>query len=141
MLLLTNMTVKGKNTCLRILKTYLSRWRIEESYRFQKVQFKLENIRVQSLNSIRALVFLANVAAGLIAVLANKEGESILVAEILTMALRLHGMPKLALYAVADGIRNIMQQAACGIAAALAKPPPSAQMSLFEPGAFIYSAA
>lgn len=141
MLLLTNLPILGKNTCLRVLKTYLCRWRIEECYRFQKNQFKLENIRVRSLASIRALVFLQTVVAGLVAMLGNKEGESALVGEVLAHALRLHEIPDFNLYAVADGIHNIMQHATRGISSAFSRPPRSRQMSFFKSGAFSHSAA
>ena len=141
MLLLTNMPILGKETCLRVLKSYLCRWRIEEYYRFIKNQFHLENIRVRSLASVRSLVCLTTILAGWIVMFANKQGQSMLVEQILLKALRLGDIPKFTLYAVADGIYNILKSASCGISAALAKPPRSQQLSLFEPHAFNYSAA
>jgi len=141
MLLLTNLPIFGKETCLRVLKTYLCRWRIEEYYRFKKNQFHLENIRVRSLESIRSLVFLLTVLSGWIAMFANKEGASLLVAEVLSKALRLFDIPKFTLYAVADGIFNILKSASRGISAALVQKRRSQQLSLFEPYAFNYSAA
>jgi len=138
---MTNMPVDGRNTCLRVVKTYLCRWRIEEFYRFIKDQFHLENIRVRKLSSIRSLVFLLTVLAGWIAMLANKEDESILVKEILVKALRFFKPPLFNLYAVADGIKNIMKFATRGISAALSIPPRSQQLTFFEPNAFNYSSA
>ncbi|MCL1792179.1 MAG: transposase [Peptococcaceae bacterium] len=141
MLLLTNLPIQGKGTCLRVLKTYLCRWRIEENYRFIKNQFHLENIRVRSLASVRSLVFLITVLTGWIVIFANKRGSSMLVEEVLNRALRLFEIPNFTLYAVADGIYNIMKFATRGISAALSKPPRSQQLSLFNPYAFNYSAA
>ncbi len=42
MKLLTNHSIKGKDDVLRILKSYITRWRIEELFRVQKEEFQLE---------------------------------------------------------------------------------------------------
>lgn len=49
MKLLTNHTIKGKKDVLRILKAYITRWRIEELFRVQKQEFQLEKVRTMSL--------------------------------------------------------------------------------------------
>ena len=141
MLLLTNLNIHGKGSCLRVLKSYLCRWRIEECYRFIKNQFHLENIRVRSMESVRSMVFLLSVLTGWLVMLADKQGHSMLLEEVLVNALRLHEIPNFTLYAVADGIYNILKSASRGISAALSKPPRSQQLSLFNPYAFNYSAA
>jgi hypothetical protein len=139
MLLMTNLPIQDKDSCLRVLKSYLCRWRIEECYRFIKTQFNLENIRVQSMASIRSLVFLVTILTGWIVMFANKQGHMLLVQEVLVNALRLNNIPNFLLYAVADGIKNIMKRATCGIAAILTKPPKSQQLSFFIPSNFSYS--
>ncbi len=56
MFLLSNLkTQEKKKLCHIITKVYLLRWRIEEYFRFKKQQFKLEDLRVMSLESIRDL--------------------------------------------------------------------------------------
>ena len=141
MLLLTNLPVQGKNTCLRVLKTYLCRWRIEECYRFAKNQFDLEDIRVLSMDSICSLVFILSVLSGWIAMFANKDDEMLLLKEVLGRAKRVHGIPQFTLYAVADGIFDILKFASHGIRFALLHPPRSQQLSLFKPSRFNLSAA
>ena len=42
------------------------RWRIEEYYRFKKNQFKPEDLRVRSLNSIRNLDLILMIVVGYI---------------------------------------------------------------------------
>ncbi|MCL1919418.1 MAG: transposase [Peptococcaceae bacterium] len=141
MLLLTNLAIQGKTTCLRVVKTYLCRWRVEEYYRFKKNQFDLENIRVLSMDSISSLVFLQSVLSGWIAMFANRQGESLLLTEVLERAMRVYEIPQFSLYAVADGIYGILKGAVKGIRFALLHPPISQQLSLFKPSAFILSAS
>ncbi len=56
-------------------KVYLTRWRIEEYYRFKKQQFKFEDLRVRSMNSIRNLVLLLTIALGYIGFISEKYEE------------------------------------------------------------------
>ncbi|HJB22880.1 MAG TPA: hypothetical protein H9946_01895 [Candidatus Jeotgalibaca pullicola] len=42
MKLLKNLEIKGKPDVLRVLKEYITRWRIEELFRVQKQEFGLE---------------------------------------------------------------------------------------------------
>ena len=42
------------------LKAYIMRWRIEEMFRVQKNEFKLESIRVRSLKKLNRLFFLVS---------------------------------------------------------------------------------
>lgn len=115
-LLLTNMDANGKQKSLRVLKTYLCRWRIEEYYRFKKVQFDLENIRVLSLKSIKTLNLLVSILTGWLAVLSAKRGDSQLLDHIFKCAKRIYDIPQFTLYAVADGIFEILSKTVTGIA-------------------------
>lgn len=57
MLLISNLKMQEmKKLCHIITKVYLSRWRIEEYFRFRKQQFELDDLRVMSLQFIRNLV-------------------------------------------------------------------------------------
>lgn len=64
MKLLTNLEVKGKSDVLRILKGYITRWRIEELFRVQKQEFGLEKIRTMSMNSLQILYHTMNYLIG-----------------------------------------------------------------------------
>src|SRR5690625_5981266 len=55
MKLLTNHSSKGKDDVLRILKSYITRGRIEELFRVQKEEFQLEKTRTMTLSSLRIL--------------------------------------------------------------------------------------
>lgn len=55
MKLLTNKVITSKADVLRIVKSYLTRWRIEELFRVQKQEYHLEKIRTLSLNSLQLI--------------------------------------------------------------------------------------
>ena len=67
MMLITNLKSDDKRICTAICKVYLMRWRIEEYFKFKKQSFDFENIRVQSLKSIRNLDLLLTIAIGYVA--------------------------------------------------------------------------
>ncbi|HSH24710.1 MAG TPA: transposase [Massilibacterium sp.] len=64
MKLLTNHSIKGKDDVLRILKSYITRWRIEELFRVQKEEFQLEKTRTMTLSSLRILYTILNCIIG-----------------------------------------------------------------------------
>ncbi|WP_440897042.1 transposase [Amphibacillus sp. Q70] len=64
MKLLTNHIIKSKKDVLWILKGYITRWRIEELFRVQKQEFKLEKIQTMLLSSLRILYTLLNCIIG-----------------------------------------------------------------------------
>ncbi len=115
MLLITNLNPKDKMLSLTILKVYLKRWRIEEYFRFKKQQFDFENIRVRSINSIRAMNLLLSITIGFIAMLSQKGKENILVLLILKISKRIYDIPKFDYYALSDGIYTILQKTKTGI--------------------------
>ena len=55
MMLATNRPILGKDDVVEICRMYLSRWRIEEYFRFKKQHFGFENFRVRSLKAINSL--------------------------------------------------------------------------------------
>ena len=57
MMLLTNVAVKSQGV-MRILEIYLTRWKCEESYRFIKQAYNLEDVRVLSYTALRNMMVL-----------------------------------------------------------------------------------
>lgn len=55
----------------KIIRAYMSRWRIEENFRFKKQQYELENIRVRTLKAINTLNMLLMMHIGHIGMLAE----------------------------------------------------------------------
>ncbi len=74
-MLATNKVIKGKEDVVNIVRTYMSRWRVEEYFRFKKQHFGFENFRVRSLRSINNLNRLLTYAIGILGILAEKNEQ------------------------------------------------------------------
>lgn len=131
MMLITNLKSDDKRLCTAICKVYLMRWRIEEYFKFKKQSFDLENIRVQSLKSIRNLDLLLTIAIGYVAEISGKSDNIKLRAEIVEVSKRLFGVPNFIYYAVADSIFEILKAVKSGIGRFFNLPACDAQLSLF----------
>jgi len=88
MMLITNLQSDDKRLALTITKVYLMRWRIEEYYAFKKQQFKLEDLRVRSLNSIRNLDLFLSIAIGYIGLMSAKGKDDRAVMELIEISKR-----------------------------------------------------
>lgn len=62
LILLSNRKVHSKEDVVRLTLNYISRWKIEEFFRFKKVEFGLENFRVKSLISINNICYFLDLA-------------------------------------------------------------------------------
>lgn len=78
MILITNKPLSKKEEIAQTVYRYSSRWRIEEYFRFKKVELGFENFRVKSLDSINNLTFSLDIAIMLLAVIVE-EGSPYLV--------------------------------------------------------------
>src|SRR5690625_2791060 len=66
MMLATNKTIRGKEDVIQMVRTYMSRWRIEEYFRFKKQHFDFENFRVRRMSSINNLNQFLTYAMGML---------------------------------------------------------------------------
>jgi len=106
MMLLTNVEDK---TAQEIIEIYLTRWKCDESYRFLKTSYNLEDVRVRSYVGLRNIVvFLLAVFYFLAVILGERFQVSILVKKILEKAKRFFQIPEFKFYALADGIYWIL---------------------------------
>lgn len=55
LLIITNRTVNNAHDARQVASDYLSRWRIEEYFKFKKQEFKIEDVRVRSLNGLKLM--------------------------------------------------------------------------------------
>ena len=132
MMLITNLKSDDKRLCTAVCKVYLMRWRIEEYFKFKKQSFDFENLRVQSLKSIRNLDLLLTIAIGYVAELSGKSENIKLRTEIIEVSKRLFGVPSFVYYAVADGIFEILKFVKSGIDKFFSALENNGQLLLFD---------
>jgi hypothetical protein len=94
-----------------IAQIYLTRWKMEETFRFLKQSYNLEDIRVMKYQRLKNLVVLVMAAAYFAATfLGQKRKLRILCEKLLILSQRFFGIPPFRFYALADGIKKILSQ-------------------------------
>ena len=83
MKLLTNLEYAKKDDVIKIVRLYLSRWRIEEHFRGKKQAYDFENMRVRTLKSINNLNMLLTIPLGYMAMVSDKIDKKLLVIKII----------------------------------------------------------
>lgn len=110
MMLLTDERVKKSRKSLwRIIESYITRWSIEETIRFIKQSYNLEDIRLltyRRLQNMMALILAVSYFA--MVYLGIKTKLRVLARHVLKAARRLFGIPDFRFYALADGIRELL---------------------------------
>jgi hypothetical protein len=125
---------KNRATLWWVVEAYLSRWRIEETIRFSKQSYAIEDVRVLGYQSLRNLMALVLVAMffGMVH-LGTQTKLSVLCHHAMRAGKRLFGVPDFRYYTIADGIREIL-----GRSQVRPFPPPaperpkSAQLDLLD---------
>jgi hypothetical protein len=121
MLLLTNVPVaKNRKKLWFIVNAYLTRWLVEETIRFIKQSYHLEDIRVLDYERLRNLTALVLAAAYFSAVwLGESLKLAVLATRVTKIAQRFFGVPDFHYYALADGIATLLSR----LGEWLRKPP------------------
>lgn len=117
MLLLTNKKVSCKEDVIRIVRCYMSRWRVEENFRLKKQKYGWEDMRVRSLCAINTLNLLLMMHIGHIAMLADKIDTNLYVIKVIERSKALRKDMCLWGYQIADGMKVILGYAQKGIRA------------------------
>lgn len=118
MFLLTNipLNVHDKNQIWQVIEIYLTRWKCDESYRYIKQSYNLEDIRVRSYIAIKNMIALVLAVAYFATVYLGKSIKlKIAVEKILLLSKRFFGVPTFFNYAIADGITELLKRATKGI--------------------------
>ena len=106
------------------MQIYLTRWKIEETFRFIKQSYNLEDIRVLKYQRLKNLVALVTAVAYFAATFLGQQMKlRILCEKLLIISQRFFGIPPFRFYALADGIRTILSQTTL-------RPPPAPPESL-----------
>ena len=130
LMLLTNVPIAAKDSqsLWWIVQIYLTRWKIEETFRFIKQSYNLEDIRVMKYQRLKNLVILATAVAYFAATFLGQQMKlRILCEKLLIISQRFFGIPPFRFYALADGIRRILSQ---GTFSPPEMPPASQQLEL-----------
>ncbi len=111
MMLLTSCLVERsrKESIWRMVEYYLARWKCDESYRYIKQCYNLEDVRVRSYISIRNIVVLVLAVSYFASVYLGQSLKlKMLVERIFIVSKRFFGVPSFFNYAIADGIFNLL---------------------------------
>lgn len=115
MKILTNIEIKDKEDVIKIVRLYLSRWRIEEHFRGKKQEYDFENMRVRTLESMNNLNMMLTIHLGHIAILADNIDKKLLTIKIIYASKSLKEKAIVWLSQIAKGIKEILIHAHNGI--------------------------
>jgi len=111
MLLTTRPLGRSRKPLWWVIEAYLTRWRIEETLRFAKQTYALEDVRVLGYQSLKNMMALALVAMAFSMVYLGQQVRlEVLAHHAIAAAKRFFGVPDFFYYAVADGIREILSK-------------------------------
>jgi len=116
MLLTTEPMRRCRKTLWWIVEAYMTRWRIEETIRFIKQSYDLEDVRVLTYKRLQAIAAFVLAASFFAAVYLGRRAKlKILAFNVLKAAKRIFGIPDFRYYALADGIKEVLSRAGKGI--------------------------
>lgn len=112
LMLLTNVEVKPtRRSVWRVVQGYLSRWLVEETIRFIKQSYQLEDLRVLHYERLRNLAALVMASAYFAAAwLGHSLKLAVLASRVMKTARRFFGVPEFHYYALADGIGFLLSR-------------------------------
>ena len=112
MMLLTSLKITSKEKDLWfIISSYLKRWSIEETIRFIKQTYDLENIRVLRYVRLKNMMALLLAVFYFVAIILDQSQKlSIMAGHVLKWAKRVFGIPDFKYYALGDGLSNIFSR-------------------------------
>lgn len=115
MKLLTNIKNAEKEDVIKIVRLYLSRWRIEEHFRGKKQEYDFENMRVRTLKAMNNLNMMLTIHLGYIAMLADKMDKKLLVIKIIEASKSLRKKIIVWISQISRGIKEILKYCHTGI--------------------------
>ena len=134
MMLLTNVEVRRtRRSCSFVVQSYVRRWQIEDTIRCTKQSYGVENVRVLSYERLQNMMVLVLCAMYFAAVyLGDRARLRILAHHALVAARRLFGIPDFRYYALADGIRRLLETVRKPFVVHGTTGPPGSQTLLFN---------
>jgi len=133
MILTTEPLRASRQSLWRVVEIYLTRWRIEDTLRYAKQSYALEDVRVLGYESLRNMMALALLAMSFtMAWLGAKTKLAVLCHHALKAGKRLWGIPDFLYYTLADGLREILSKSTRRPFPRPIVTAPSAQLELFQ---------
>ena len=132
MLLTTEKLTRSRKMLFKMVRCYIRRWSIEETIRFIKTCYDLEDVRVlryQGLQNLMPLVLAAIYFAAV--VLDGKEKLRLLVEHVFSASKRLFGIPDFKYYSISDGLKKLFDRHP-GRPHRARKRSPDPQLMLFD---------
>lgn len=135
MMLLTNIPMRKNRSVLSwVVESYHTRWKVEETIRFTKQCYGLEDVRVltyRRLQNMMALVLAVSYFT--MAYLGLRVKLKAVSSLLLKVSRRIFGVPVFRYYALSDGIKELLRRNDKGPLRNLHKQSPKYQLSLFNP--------
>ena len=136
LMLLTNVPLKKTRRSLWwAVESYMTRWTIEETFRFIKQSYRLEDIRLLTYVRLQNMMaFVLAAAYFTMAYLNLRTQLRVLTGHLLRAARRVFGIPEFRFYALADGIKAYLFCQKRGLYGCFSsRDPDSGQRWLFSP--------
>ncbi len=115
MLLTTEPMRRNRKVLWWVIQAYLTRWRVEDTIRFIKQSYNLEDIRVMTYRRLKNMAALVLAASFFTAVhIGYRAKVEILALHVLKASQRIFGIPNFRYYALADGIKEILTKTGRG---------------------------
>jgi hypothetical protein len=111
-MLLTNLSLQKNRKVLSFaMESYITRWKIEETIRFIKQSYCLEDIRLLSYRRLQNMMALVLAVAFFATVyLGQKLKLESLSAIVMRLSKRIFGIPDFRYYAIAEGIKRLLER-------------------------------
>lgn len=116
LMLLTNLELKHSYQSLwAVVGGYLTRWRIEDTIRFWKQSYHVEDVRVLTYRRLRNMIALLSAVCFFAAAqLGQTVKLQILASRVKRLSKRLFGIPEFHYYAIADGTAHVLRRTGYG---------------------------
>jgi hypothetical protein len=111
MLLTTEPLRRNRKALWRLVRAYMRRWAIEETIRYIKQSYELEDVRVLTYRSLQNMMPLVYAVAYFTAVLLDTASKlRVMAGYVLKAAKRVFGIPEFHYYCIADGLTSIFMR-------------------------------
>ena len=115
MKLLTNLEYAEKEDVIKIVRLYLSRWRIEEHFRGKKQEYDFENMRVRTLKSMNNINMMLTIQLGYVSILSEQIDKKLLVMKVIEASKSLRKKIIVWISQISRGIKEILKYCHTGI--------------------------